>query len=155
MLIKTYSKNQMQQSFFNAATRHLQDSEILLKEQRWDNAVYLAGYVVECAFKSILALYLKDEAIKKFNHKINILEDKAMDRLRVIYPFLDRELPPSKISGTVLDKNHPERRYAKSPLWTKDQAELAVERAKEIYQDTQPIILKSVLDGLIFSKDTF
>jgi len=41
----------MQESFSNSAGRHLQDAQLLLAEQRWDNAVYLAGYVVECSFK--------------------------------------------------------------------------------------------------------
>jgi HEPN domain-containing protein len=144
----------MKQSFSSAASRHLHDSEILLKEQRWDNAVYLAGYVVECAFKTLVELYLdgNDEATKKFGHNISQLEGKAMDRLRVIYPFLGKELPSSRISGTVLAIDHPERRYAESSLWTKDEAEKSVKRAKEIYQET---ILKLVLDGLIFSKNTF
>jgi hypothetical protein len=35
------------ESFPQAASRHLQDAKILLDKQRWDNAVYLAGYVVE------------------------------------------------------------------------------------------------------------
>ncbi len=35
----------MQESFSNSAGRHLQDAQILLKEQRWDNAVYLAAYL--------------------------------------------------------------------------------------------------------------
>jgi len=38
-------------SFSNSAGRHLQDAQILLGEQRWDNAVYLAGYVVEECFQ--------------------------------------------------------------------------------------------------------
>jgi len=150
--IKTYLKNWMQQSFSNAASRHLHDSQILLKEQRWDNAIYLAGYVVECAFKSLVELYLDDKAIKKFSHDLSKVEGEAMDRLRVMYPFLDGQLPPARISGTVLATDHPERRYAKSGLWTQDEAEEAVKRAREIYQET---ILKLVLDGLISSKDTF
>jgi hypothetical protein len=36
----------VQESFSQAAGRHLQDAKILCEQERWDNAVYLAGYVV-------------------------------------------------------------------------------------------------------------
>jgi HEPN domain-containing protein len=38
----------MTELFASAAGRHLQDAKILLSKKRWDNAIYLAGYVVEC-----------------------------------------------------------------------------------------------------------
>lgn len=44
----------MQESFSSSAGRHLQDAKALLEYQRWDNAVYLAGYVVECSFKVLI-----------------------------------------------------------------------------------------------------
>ena len=44
----------MQESFSSSAGRHLQDAQILLREKRWYNAVYLAGYVVECSFKVLV-----------------------------------------------------------------------------------------------------
>ena len=36
-----------------AAVKHMQDSGVLLAGGRYDGAAYLAGYVVECALKSI------------------------------------------------------------------------------------------------------
>jgi hypothetical protein len=39
----------MQESFSNAAGRHLQDAEILLKNERFDNALYLAGLTTICS----------------------------------------------------------------------------------------------------------
>jgi HEPN domain-containing protein len=141
----------MQESFANSASRHLHDSQVLLKEERLDNAVYLAGYVVECAFKTLVEQYFKNnQAAYHFNHDIIKLEDEMMDRLRVMYPILDQQLPTSQTSITVLAKDHPNRRYAKSQLWSEDEAELAVKQAKKIYQDT---ILKLVLDGLISSQE--
>lgn len=44
----------MEESFIQAAGRHLHDAKILLVQNRWDNAVYLAGYVVECTFKVVV-----------------------------------------------------------------------------------------------------
>lgn len=37
----------MTELFASAAGRHLQDAKILLSKNRWDNAIYLAGYVVD------------------------------------------------------------------------------------------------------------
>jgi HEPN domain-containing protein len=142
----------MQESFSSAAGRHLQDAQILLQTQRWDNAVYLAGYVVECSFKLLIEQYFKNDkaAVKKYGHDLTELEGRAMERLRVLYPILDKQLPTSRTSDSVLAQDHPERRYARSELWTKEQAKLAVQRAEEIYRE---IISKLVLNGSISSKD--
>lgn len=142
----------MQDSFSSSAGRHLQDAQILANARRWDNAVYLAGYVVECSFKVLIEQNFKSDqvAAKKYNHDLTELEGKAMERLRLLYPILDQKLPISRIDETVLAKNHPERRYSRSGLWSKIEAELAVQRAIEIHRDT---VLKLVLDGLISSED--
>ena len=73
-----------------------------------------------------------------------------MERLRVMYPELDRQLPSSRINGTVLAHDHPERRYSQSGLWSEEQAEEAVKQSAEIYRG---IIIKLVLDGIISSKE--
>jgi len=142
----------MQESFSSAAGRHLQDSLTLLQAQRWDNTVYLAGYVVECAFKLLVEQYFKSDksAVKKYGHNLPELEGKAMERLRVLYPILDQQLPASRMQTTVLTQHHPERRYAKSGLWTEAEAILVAQRAERIYRE---IIPKLVLNGLISSKD--
>ncbi|MFM6310738.1 MAG: HEPN domain-containing protein [Dolichospermum sp.] len=141
----------LQDSFSQAAARHLQDAKILLDKQRWDNAVYLAGYVVECSFKVLVTVYIsKDiEEIKTYGHDLKKLQGKAMNRLRLIYPVL-MQLPASRTMGTVLDQYHPERRYYKSGIWNQTQAEEAVNTAEEIYQE---IIPKLVLDGRLSSKE--
>jgi HEPN domain-containing protein len=142
----------MEESFTNSASRHLQDARTLLKLGRWDNAVYLAGYVVECAFKVLVQQYFDTDrsAAKKYGHDLTALDGIAMERLRVIYPILDRQLPATKLDETVLAKYHPERRYARSGLWGEDEARLAIDRATEIYRD---VIIKLVLNGIIDIKD--
>ncbi|MFM6220438.1 MAG: hypothetical protein ACKPDM_08725, partial [Dolichospermum sp.] len=77
------------------------------------------------------------------------LQGKAMNRLRLMYPVLDMQLPTSRIQRTVLSRNHPERRYDKSGIWNQTQAEEAVNRAEEIYRE---IIPKLVLDGILISE---
>lgn len=144
----------MEEFFANSAARHLTDAKILWENQRWDNAVYLAGYVVECSFKLLVEQYFNNDrkATKKYGHDLTELEGKAMERLRVLYPILDSRLPASRITDTVLPRYHPERRYAKSGLWTEEEAKLAVERAEEIYRE---IIPKLVLNGSISSKEVY
>ena len=39
-----------------AAGRHLRDANVLLAGERHDGAAYLAGYVVECAMKTLIQL---------------------------------------------------------------------------------------------------
>ncbi|NET44358.1 HEPN domain-containing protein [Okeania sp. SIO2B3] len=138
----------MEDSFIQAAERHLHDAEILLAQNRWDNAVYLAGYVVECAFKVIVEQYIQNQACSKFGHDLTELQGKAVERLRVMYPILDTQLPISRTNGTVLADDHPERRYAKSDLWCESQAIEAVKRAGKIYNE---IIPRLILDGRISS----
>ena len=140
----------MQESFSNSASRHLQDAQLLLVEQRWDNAVYLAGYVVECSFKVLVEQHFKHGAVKIYGHDLTELEGRAMERLRVLYPILDRQLPASRIAGTVLAQHHPERRYSKSGLWAEADATTAVQPAEEISRE---IITKLVLNGSISSQD--
>lgn len=140
----------MEESFIQAAARHLHDAEILLFQHRWDNAVYLAGYVVECTFKVIVEEYINNEACKKFGHDLTELEGKGIERLRIIYPILDSQLPISRTNGTVLTDYHPQRRYFKSDLWNESEATNAVERAAEIYNE---IIPRLILDGRISSEE--
>jgi HEPN domain-containing protein len=136
----------MSEHFQQAAARHLQDAKHLLGQQRWDNAVYLAGYVVECSFKVLVEVYVDSSSAKKYGHDLAELQSKAMERLRLIYPAVDMQLPASRTMGTVLDQNHPERRYAISGLWSETQAIQATQRAEEIYLE---IIPRLILDGRI------
>jgi len=143
------------ESFAQAAARHLQDAKLLLNHHRWDNAIYLAGYVVECSFKVLVGIYIDQidqKEVKKYGHDLTKLQGQAMDRLRLMYPVLDMQLPASQTTGTVLDQYHPERRYFKSSYWSPSDTELAVEKAEQIYIE---IIPQLILDGTISSKDVF
>lgn len=138
--------------FAQAAGRNLHDARRLRACQRWDNAVYLAGYVVECAFKVLVERYFNEDeaAAKKFGHELTKLEGEAIERLRVMYPGLDKQLPASRTAGTVLAQAHPERRYAQSDLWNESEASEAINLPEEIYLK---IIPRLVLDGKISSRE--
>lgn len=140
----------MAEFFSQAAARHLHDANVLLSAQRWDNAVYLVGYVVECSFKVLVEKYIAQAAVKKYGHDLTALQGKAMERLRLMYPVLDSQLPTFRTTGTVIAQDHPARRYSKSGLWSESQAKEAVQRAEEIYLE---IIPRLVLDGRISSKE--
>jgi HEPN domain-containing protein len=142
----------LEECFSQAAARHLHDAKVLKDNERWDNAVYLAGYVVECSFKVLVQVYIPEDrtAVKKYGHDLTELQSKAMDRLRLMYPVLDMQLPASRTTATVLDQYHPERRYAKSGLWNQTQAQEAVNRAEQIYQEVIP---KLILDGILSSEE--
>lgn len=152
LLLQKVTMEKSEESFAQAGARHLHDAKILLSEERWDNAVYLAGYVAECAFKVLVKIYIDRDssAAKKYGHDLKNLEGKAMERLRIIYPVLNGQFPGSRTSGTVLARWNPEQRYAKSGLWSESEADAAVERATEIYSE---IVTKLILDGRIYSRE--
>ncbi|HEU4964992.1 MAG TPA: HEPN domain-containing protein [Bacilli bacterium] len=137
----------MAENFPQSAGRHLLDAMVLADNKRWDNAVYHAGYVPECAFKVLLEEYMDDKAVvKKYGHQLTHMEGIAFDRLRMMFPEVDAKFPKSRLDGTVLAEGHPERRYENSHRWTEEQALAAVERARQIYEE---VILERVLDGRI------
>jgi HEPN domain-containing protein len=45
----------MTEHYANAACRHLSDSRVLLDASHWDGCAYLAGYVIECSLKAVIA----------------------------------------------------------------------------------------------------
>jgi hypothetical protein len=58
-----------------AAGKHLMDAQILLDANRADGAAYLAGYVVECALKSISIL---ETGSTEKTHDLNALGRDAL-----------------------------------------------------------------------------
>ena len=140
----------MDEFYAQSASRHLHDAGLLLGQRRWDNAVYLAGYVVECAFKQLVQAYLGSPAAKAYCHDLGALQCDAMNLLRTLFPQLERSLPASRTTGTVLDTDHPARRYARSDRWTETEANDAVQRAGEILAEVIPPL---VLDGLLNAGD--
>ena len=43
------------ENFADASARHFDDATQLITHQRYDNAAYLLGYVVECAMKTVFS----------------------------------------------------------------------------------------------------
>jgi HEPN domain-containing protein len=140
----------MTEFFAQSAARHLHDAQFLLADNRWDNAVYLAGYVVECSFKELVQVHLGSTAAKVYCHDLGALQGEAMRLLRILFPLLEFALPATRTDGTVLDVDHPVRRYSRNNRWTATEARDAVKRAGEIQME---VVSSLVLDGLLSSKD--
>ena len=133
--------------FAAAARRHLVDSAVLFDRQRWDGTVYLSGYVAECALKLLVERWLLVVG-SEFSHRLGKLEAAAsgapgFELLMALSPATRPLRLWRTIAGTVLDQNHPDRRYF-ADGWTAQEAESALDLASEVYQKT---IAEDVLDG--------
>ena len=62
-----------------AALKHLQDADALVRGRRFDGAAYLAGYVVECALKTLIQV---ESGEARHGHKLTKLID-VLDELAV------------------------------------------------------------------------
>lgn len=56
-----------------AALKHLQDAQVLFKGNRFDGAAYLAGYVVECALKTMIDIEKKSVP---YTHDLSQLQSR-------------------------------------------------------------------------------
>jgi HEPN domain-containing protein len=132
--------------FAQAAGRHLVDAKVLAAENRFDNAVYLAGYVVECSLKTVISYHLGEAEARRWRHDLTGLQGPALQQLTVLVPHAQVRMPSSGTQGTVLESGHPERRYWASCQWTQEETTVALGRAFEIYRDT---VVAMVLDGVL------
>jgi HEPN domain-containing protein len=67
--------------FALAAVRRQEDARALLKERRYNAAVYMAGYVVECTLKAVLCRYKPDHMYT--THDLRRLADAMAIRDRL------------------------------------------------------------------------
>ena len=136
--------------FAHAAGRHLTDAQTLVAQNRLDNAMYLAGYVVECSLKALVSHHLGRAAAQQYGHDLAALQGRALQQLRVLVPQAHLRLPTSGTLGTGLDHGHPVRRYWASGLWTLQEVQVALNRAADIYRGT---VLSMVLNGELSSQE--
>lgn len=120
----------MAENYANAACRHLTDSKILLDASSWDGSAYLAGYVIECSLKAIIATPSAPPEIDlpKIGHDLaqlgRVLDQMASSRK----PAWKRHVSSQLLSAlrtrleTMQPTWKPAMRYASAdPAW-KDQA---------------------------------
>lgn len=139
-----------QDCYSQAAGRHLHSSEVLLAASDWDNALYLAGYAVECTLKTLMQIHLGYVEARSFEHRIRDLEGAGLQRVRDLHPRIGLRLPTSSTVGTIVSDQHPWRRYLRNGVWSSEDVRQAVQRARDIYSE---VVLKLVLDGVIDRRD--
>src|SRR6185436_2255221 len=103
-----------------AASKHFDDSELLLSQGRTDNAGYLSGYVVECCLKSLLVHPLLP-AGKTLGHDLFLQMERVWQFCLALAPERRRVvLPASTEVKKLLLQWKPDLRY--DPVGTLDAA---------------------------------
>lgn len=111
--------------FASAAGRHWSDAELLLGDQRFDNADQLFGFAAECALKAVLfadsASWQNGEPPKGFRVHVDELWDKVnTTTLRKRYPGVQAVLQsPNPFSNWSTDQ-----RYSVSGTVPRDQVDV-------------------------------
>ena len=117
----------------DAAVKHMQDSGVLLAGGRYDGAAYLAGYVVECALKTLIQL----EAGQVGHHHDLSRLDRDLDSLAAQASSLVGKCylgaQASLRASTILNGWTPEQRYRSPGVNATDAAEWHREAA-DVYR---------------------
>ncbi len=116
-----------------AAGKHMQDSGALLARGRYDGAAYLAGYVVECALKTLIQL----EAGQVGHHHDLSRLDRDLDSLAAQASSLAGRLylgvQAALRASIILNGWRPEQRYRGPAVSATDAARWHRE-ATDVYQ---------------------
>ena len=119
----------------DAAGKHMQDSGVLLAGGCHDGAAYLAGYVVECALKTLIQL---DAGQVRHSHDLSGL-DRELDRLAAQAGSLAGRLylgaQATLRASSVLTGWRPEQRY-RSPGMSASDAARWHREAAAVYRQT-------------------
>lgn len=133
----------MSDAFASAATRHWEDAQRLFQADRFDNAAYLAGYVVECSLKVLVQAGGTDP--KPWGHNLTALAGEALRLACLIMPSIRRyTLPPSSDFEDLAQHWTPEMRYSITGMITRSTAQSWLRAAEQTYR---AIIIETVLDG--------
>jgi HEPN domain-containing protein len=114
-----------------AAIRHFNDALLLLDQGRYDNAVYLAGYVQECAIKDLLVHRLSGSrfAGKDISHVFHLIGAEGLAFLTAsTIPFLTGRQTSDR-GARVIAEGHPDRRFWPEN-WSLTDADAAVGQAR-------------------------
>ncbi len=128
----------------DAAGKHLADASALAAAQRYDGAGYLAGYVVECALKTLLQV--ESGQVRKTHSYETLLKEVGETCLtagaataRYVTETI-RAIPDAPIAAW-----RETMRY-RSPSMSSGDAQAWVEGAAVVYRET---IASMILDGVI------
>lgn len=130
--------------FPNAAGKHLSDAEMLLSANRYDGSAYLAGYVVECAMKTLIQVesgrVIRTHSFETLTNTILFSCALAGARTSKYITTKIREIPQAPIA------HWKETMRYHAPHMTQNDTTAWVNDAKQIYTDS---IAHMILDGVI------
>ena len=127
-----------------AALKHLQDAEVLLKGRRFDGAAYLSGYVVECALKTLIQV--ESDRVRRPHELTGLLDEmdvlavRAKTRTGRLYVRVAAALRTADVL-----RWKPPMRY-RGPEVTSSEAEAWFQEAREAYD---LIVGSLILEGAI------
>jgi len=130
------------EDFASATVRHWQTTDFLASEGYWQQAAYLAGYVAECALKSLLMHTTVTIPPKDISHDLARLVGDALELAWILTPATRRyPIPRINPGSPGIGEWRPEHRYARTGF-------LPEKRFKRIVSEAQ-IVGSSVLIGLV------
>jgi hypothetical protein len=128
----------------SASGKHLDDVEFLYETKRFDNAAYLAGYVAECALKTLL-ISQSLPSTKELGHDLHLMTGSAIHLAIILSPELRRyPIPTSPAFIQFVRTWKPDERYDAFGTTTAALADERVSSARETYLLT---IVPQLLDG--------
>jgi len=135
----------------DASTKHLEDAVVLNRNGRYDGSAYHAGYVVECALKSVLQYELAwnprtgqydrrklEQAEIKFRELSHGLEELAEELGRVQAAATTQTAPylPRLSAGAEILKWRPSHRYRPVGHHSQTRAQAMLADAQQVYNRT-------------------
>ena len=129
----------------DAAGKHLADAETLEQARRYDGAAYHAGYVVECAMKSII---LAAQRPATTQHGIASLSSEALRLASLPNSRTAKYAQPLPLGHPMYTgrlKWRPEMRYRSPGAVAAQQARAFVSEASRVYKITIAVMK---LDGV-------
>jgi len=134
----------MGDDFASAAERHLNDGSFLVDHGRFDNALYLLGYVVECSLKTVVES--GGGNARSFSHRLGDLREEYL-RLAVLMGSAV-SAPSETVEELVKDFEslswNPSHRYRGNGHVNSSMADKARRLAYNIFGNT---VVKLRLDG--------
>lgn len=129
-----------------AAKKHLKDSKVLMTAERYDGAAYLAGYVVECTFKTMIQI---EEGTAQRIHDLSELSGNVLKLAATPGARTARYAPKEPLWNTLcssVDGWKVTMRYHPDGSIHTDKAQTWLREAEDTYNS---IIIPMRLDGVI------
>jgi len=129
-----------------AAKKHLEDSKVLMTAKRYDGAAYLAGYVVECSFKTMIQI---EGGGAQYTHDLSELSRTALSLVAIPRAKTARYAPRNDLCSTLCSSEDGWRttiRYRPDGSVLSANAQEWLSEAETVYNS---IIVTMRLDGVI------